>query len=190
MMLRNLALAASVLALASCMTASDTSSPANAGFDARIIRDSFGVPHIYGKRNADVAYGLAYAHAEDDWKNIEEVIRASRGTLAEIVGDSGAKSDDFILALGNTDLRECFSVLMMDLDRFKEVNDTLGHLRGDDLLRTVASSLNSVSRPNDNVCRYAGDEFVMILPGVRPERGGSAAGPCRRPARGTARRRG
>nr|HPI49109.1 penicillin acylase family protein [Hyphomonadaceae bacterium] len=44
------------------------------------------------------------AHAEDDWKNIEEVIRASRGTLSEIVGDSGAKSDDMILALGNTEI--------------------------------------------------------------------------------------
>ena len=98
MMLRYLALAASVLALSSCMTASDPKGTANAGFDARIIRDSFGVPHIYGRRNADVAFGLAYAHAEDDWKNIEEVIRSSRGTLSEIVGDSGAKSDDFILA--------------------------------------------------------------------------------------------
>jgi acyl-homoserine lactone acylase PvdQ len=101
-MLRTLALAASVLALSSCMTASDPAGMANAGFDARIIRDAFGVPHIYGKRNADVAFGLAYAHAEDDWKNIEEVIRSSRGTLSEIVGDSGAKSDDFILALGMT----------------------------------------------------------------------------------------
>jgi acyl-homoserine-lactone acylase len=41
-------------------------------------------------------------HAQDDWKHIEEVIRASRGTLSEIVGDAGAKSDDFILALGMT----------------------------------------------------------------------------------------
>ncbi len=73
-------------------------------YDARVIRDHFGVPHIYGKRNADVAYGLAYAHAEDDWKTIEEVIRSSRGTLSEIVGDSGAKSDDLILALGNTEI--------------------------------------------------------------------------------------
>jgi hypothetical protein len=101
-MLRTLAIGASVIALASCATppAATTAS----GYDARIIRDAFGVPHIYGKRHADVAFGLAYAHAEDDWKNIEEVIRSSRGTLAEIVGESGAKSDDFILALGNTDI--------------------------------------------------------------------------------------
>jgi penicillin amidase/acyl-homoserine-lactone acylase len=75
-----------------------------AAYDARIIRDRFGVPHIYGKRHADVVFGLAYAHAEDDWKNIEEVVRSNRGTLAEIVGESGAKADDFMLALGNIDV--------------------------------------------------------------------------------------
>jgi len=112
-MLRSLALAASTIALASCATGTPGFAPGApfdaatartiaANYDARVIRDKFGVPHIYGKRNADVAYGLAYAHAEDDWKNIEEVIRSNRGTLSEIVGESGAKSDDFILALGNT----------------------------------------------------------------------------------------
>ncbi len=114
-MLRSLALAASAIALASCATSTPGFAPGApydaatarsiaAHYDARIIRDKFGVPHIYGQRNADVSYGLAYAHAEDDWKNIEEVIRASRGTLSEIVGDSGAKSDDMILALGNTEI--------------------------------------------------------------------------------------
>ena len=75
-----------------------------ATYDARIIRDRFGVPHIYGKRNADVVFGLAYAHAEDDWKNIEEVVRSNRGTLAELVGESGAKADDFLLSLGNIEV--------------------------------------------------------------------------------------
>ncbi len=114
MAIRTIALGASLFALASCATPPSytrgaafdaaTARSIAAAYDARIIRDKFGVPHIYGKRNADVAYGLAYAHAEDDWKNIEEVIRASRGTLSEIVGDSGAKSDDMILALGNTEI--------------------------------------------------------------------------------------
>jgi len=59
-----------------------------------------------------------------------------------------------------------FSVVMLDLDHFKEVNDQLGHLRGDDLLRLVGEKLLEVARGEDVVCRYAGDEFVLLLPGV------------------------
>ena len=68
-------------------------------YDARIIRDAFGVPHIYGERDADVAFGLAYAHAEDDWATIEEVIFFSRGALAVRKGKSAAIPDYLIGAL-------------------------------------------------------------------------------------------
>lgn len=69
-------------------------------YNARIIRDQFGVPHIYGKRNADVGFGLAYAHAEDDWATIEEVVSFSRGTQGLRQGKSGAITDYLIHALG------------------------------------------------------------------------------------------
>lgn len=59
-----------------------------------------------------------------------------------------------------------FSIVMLDVDRFKQVNDTLGHLRGDDLLREIGSVISGVSRHNDIACRYAGDEFVLLLPGA------------------------
>jgi diguanylate cyclase (GGDEF)-like protein/putative nucleotidyltransferase with HDIG domain len=59
-----------------------------------------------------------------------------------------------------------FSIVMLDLDRFKEVNDTLGHLQGDELLCRVAQTLGSVARAGDVICRYAGDEFVLLLPGA------------------------
>ncbi len=57
-----------------------------------------------------------------------------------------------------------FCLLMMDLDHFKAVNDTIGHQKGDDVLRAVAGVLRSCSRESDNLARYGGEEFAMILP--------------------------
>jgi diguanylate cyclase (GGDEF)-like protein len=58
---------------------------------------------------------------------------------------------------------ETFSLLMMDLDGFKRINDTLGHQAGDDVLREVAQILSSQIRASDFLSRYAGDEFVAIV---------------------------
>ncbi|MFN0057469.1 MAG: diguanylate cyclase [Planctomycetota bacterium] len=56
------------------------------------------------------------------------------------------------------------STIFIDLDDFKTINDTYGHAQGDSVLRTVAGILLSCVRESDYVCRYGGDEFVMILP--------------------------
>ncbi len=55
------------------------------------------------------------------------------------------------------------AVVMLDLDRFKEINDTAGHQVGDQVLRKVAAALVSNVRDGDAVCRYGGDEFLIIL---------------------------
>jgi diguanylate cyclase (GGDEF)-like protein len=56
------------------------------------------------------------------------------------------------------------SLLMLDLDDFKKINDTYGHLQGDEVLRRVARSLDAESRGFDEPCRYGGEEFAIALP--------------------------
>jgi diguanylate cyclase len=56
------------------------------------------------------------------------------------------------------------SLMFADIDHFKRINDTFGHLVGDKVLRTTAATLRSLTRGQDLVARYGGEEFVMILP--------------------------
>lgn len=61
------------------------------------------------------------------------------------------------------------SLLMLDIDFFKEVNDTLGHLEGDDVLNRVALAIKDACRETDSVGRYGGEEFLIILPETKLE---------------------
>ena len=58
-----------------------------------IVRDQYGVPHIFGKTDAEVAYGLAWAHSEDDFKTIQQAYLAGNGLLSKHLGLNGAAAD-------------------------------------------------------------------------------------------------
>ena len=58
-----------------------------------IVRDNYGVPHIYGKTDAEVAYGLAWSHCEDDFKTIQQAYLAGNGLLSKHIGIKGAGAD-------------------------------------------------------------------------------------------------
>ena len=61
--------------------------------DVEIVRDKFGVPHIFGKTDADVAYGLAWANAEDDFETIQSVYLAGSSILSKRIGNKGIGAD-------------------------------------------------------------------------------------------------
>jgi len=67
------------------------------------------------------------------------------------------------------------SVIMADIDHFKRFNDTYGHQKGDSVLRTVGAIFRDYSRTSDHVCRYGGEELVIILPETNPAEAAQSA---------------
>ncbi len=75
---------------------------------------------------------------------------------------------------------EAALLLMLDIDHFKRVNDTYGHVAGDKVLKTVAEALERCVRPMDTLTRYGGEEFAIVLPACQAEFGRAVAERIRR----------
>ena len=98
-----------------------------------------------------------------------EEARQSIRKMAFYDGLTGLPNRSFLLAQAQRSLLEMareqaeLAVLFIDLDRFKQINDALGHASGDELLRVMAQRLRSMLRESDLVGRLSGDEFVLVL---------------------------
>lgn len=86
------------------------------------------------------------------------------------IWNRGAAEQLLVVAMEQAEQEDSgLAVCMLDVDRFKEINDGSGHQTGDQVLRKVAASLVSNVRDGDAVCRYGGDEFLVILQRISQE---------------------
>lgn len=107
-----------------------------------------------GRRMLELQHALAQAAMHDPLTGV-----LNRGAVLELLHKELARA-----RRGATPL----AVGMLDIDHFKHINDTYGHLAGDDLLRGLTRRVQSALRASDHLGRYGGDEFLVVAPGIAP----------------------
>jgi diguanylate cyclase (GGDEF)-like protein len=176
-----------------------------AHFDGRGLRDVMEAPllgeeGVFGTMLVGNRLGDLSTFDDDDLKMFEMLVNHAgisleNGRLVDSLREKAEEKErlalhDVLTALPNRALfhasvrqaialaareRRSFSVVLMDLNRFKEVNDTLGHHNGDLLLKEIAQRLRGGLRESDLVARLGGDEFAILLPDVDGDDAGAVA---------------
>jgi diguanylate cyclase (GGDEF)-like protein len=133
---------------------------------------AFGVSSTYGAAaSVAISIPVAVLVGETIARQAETTRRAEAGQEAALEALAKANVTDDLTGLGNRrwanslldTLQEGDALAILDLDHFKQVNDTLGHHRGDEVLHDLGVFLRDATRGDDSVARYGGEEFVFVL---------------------------
>lgn len=136
-------------------------------FDTTLVIDTY-IRGLLGELEEEKLRTEVYA-ADLELQVRERTERLERESRTDPL--TGVMNARHLLEALNRELRRCerhheeLAVAYLDVDAFKAINDTHGHLRGDDVLRHVGRTLGSVLRVEDTCFRHGGDEFCVILPG-------------------------
>ena len=165
--------------------------------DANVAGSITPLEHRYRIRHSDGSYRWMLARAEmlrDDSGRVYRIVGRQTDVHSEDDADTDPRigglhdpltklpnrtvlTDRLRLAFARAQREPSrpFALLFFDVDRFKNVNDSLGHLAGDRLLRAIADRVQAACRPSDTVARFGGDEFVIIVEDITDVRGATAA---------------
>jgi diguanylate cyclase (GGDEF)-like protein len=136
--------------------------------------------HVRAAVNSNDEVGLLARHfnimvnrLEDQIRNLDRKIREKTRALQELAITDAltrlynrryfSEVSTEMYALGKRE-QTPLSVIMLDIDKFKHINDTYGHQVGDRVIVALAGAINEVKRNSDIACRYGGEEFILLLP--------------------------
>ena len=143
-------------------------------FDTRLLPITINSFGVYKSTEDDEKFVGTYGIARDlsEKKESEKIIhfQAYHDTLTRLPNRT-LLNDRLVLAISHAKRNnENLSVMFLDLDRFKNINDTLGHMMGDKLLQSVADRLKKCLRECDTLARIGGDEFTILLPEIHSKK--------------------
>ena len=150
------------------------------------IRD---VVHVVRKENGEVDSLVGFMFDISERKRTEEKLIRLQKELEDLsfkdglTGVANRRMFDAVLEMewGNARRQlQPLSLILLDIDFFKQYNDHFGHLQGDDCLKRVANALTqAATRPRDFIARFGGEEFVLVLPETDAEAAAKVAERCR-----------